>query len=127
MSRFLVTGGAGFIGSNIVDELVKMKHSVKVIDNFMTGKREKLKGVIDKIELIEGDIRDLDLMRKVTKDVEYILHQAAFRSVPKSVDNPTLTNDININGTLNTLLAGKEARVKRLVYASSSKTVKSII
>lgn len=120
MSIFLVTGGAGFIGSNIVDGLLKMGHVVKVVDNFMTGKRENLKGVLNKIELIEGDIRDLDLMKRITKNVDYILHQAAFRSVPKSVDNPTLTNDINVKGTLNGLIAAKEARVKRFIYASSS-------
>ncbi|MEE8359838.1 MAG: SDR family oxidoreductase [Candidatus Omnitrophota bacterium] len=120
MSRFLVTGGAGFIGSNIVDELITKGHEVKVVDNFMTGKRENLKDVLGKIELIEGDIRDLDLMRKAAKGVDYVLHQAAFRSVPKSVDNPTLANDINVTGTLNVLIAAKEAGVKRLVNASSS-------
>ncbi len=118
--RFLVTGGAGFIGSNIVDMLVKEGRDVRVVDNFMTGKRENLKDAIDTIELIEGDIRDLDLMRRITKGVDYVLHQAAFRSVPKSVDNPTLTNDVNVKGTLNTLIAAKEAGVKRFVYASSS-------
>lgn len=120
MKSFLVTGGAGFIGSNIVDELVKLNHKVKVVDNFFTGKKENLTHVLDKIELIEGDIRDLDLMKKLSRGVDYILHQAAFRSVPKSVENPTLTNDINILGTLNVLLAAKEAGVKRVVYASSS-------
>lgn len=120
MTKFLVTGGAGFIGSNIVDELVRRNYEVRVVDNFMTGKRENLSSVTDKIELVEGDIRDLDLMRKVTKGVDCVLHQAAFRSVPKSVDNPTLTNDINITGILNALIASKEANVKRFVYASSS-------
>jgi UDP-glucose 4-epimerase len=120
MSRFLVTGGAGFIGSNIVDELVARGQEVKVVDNFFTGKRENLTAVAKEIELIEGDIRDLDLMKKVTKGVDFVLHQAAFRSVPKSVDNPTLTNDVNVTGTLNVLLAAKEAGVKKLVYASSS-------
>lgn len=120
MSKFLVTGGAGFIGSNIVDELLRQGHEVKVVDNFMTGKRENLECSIKKIELVEGDIRDLELMKKVAKGVDFILHQAAFRSVPKSVDNPTLTNDINVNGTLNVLLAARDAGVKRLVYASSS-------
>ncbi|NQT06434.1 MAG: SDR family oxidoreductase [Candidatus Omnitrophica bacterium] len=120
MSKFLVTGGAGFIGSNIVDELLRQGHDVRVIDNFMTGRRENLKDVMEKIELVEGDIRDIDHMRKATKGIEFVLHQAAFRSVPKSVDNPTLTNDINVNGTLNVLIAAKEAGVKRLVYASSS-------
>lgn len=120
MSRFLVTGGAGFIGSNIVDELVKENHKVKVIDNFMTGKRENLKDVMDRIELVEGDIRDLDLMKKITKGIDFVLHQAAFRSVPKSVDNPALTNDINVSGTLNALIAANEAKVKKFIYASSS-------
>ncbi len=120
MSRFLVTGGAGFIGSNIVDELLRQGHDVRIIDNFMTGSRENLKDVIDRIELIEGDIRDLETMKDVTKGMEYVLHQAAFRSVPKSVDNPTLTNDINVKGTLNALIAAKEAKVKMFIYASSS-------
>jgi len=120
MSKFLVTGGAGFIGSNIVDELVRRTHKVRVIDNFVTGKRENLEGVMDKIELIEGDIRDLDTVKKAAKGVDCVLHQAAFRSVPKSVDNPTFTNDVNITGTLNVLIASKEAKVKRLIYASSS-------
>jgi nucleoside-diphosphate-sugar epimerase len=118
--RFLVTGGAGFIGSNIVDKLVSLGHEVRVVDNFMTGKRENLEGVKGKIDLIEGDIRDLELMRKAAKGIDYVLHQAAFRSVPKSVDNPTLNNDINIAGTLNTFMAAREAGVKRVVYASSS-------
>ena len=120
MTTFLVTGGAGFIGSNIVDELLARNHKVKVVDNFLTGKRENLRHVENKIDLIEGDIRDLDLMKKITKGVDFILHQAAFRSVPKSVENPTLTNDINVLGTLNVLLAAREAKVKRIVYASSS-------
>lgn len=120
MSKFLVTGGAGFIGSNIVDELLKRGHKVKVVDNFVTGKRENLESVLDRIELVEGDIRDLELMKKITRGIEYVLHQAAFRSVPKSVDNPTSTNDVNVAGTLNVLIAAKEAGVKRLVYASSS-------
>ena len=120
MSKFLVTGGAGFIGSNIVDELLKMGHKVRVVDNFMTGRRENLEPVLDQIELVEGDIRDLETMRKVTSNVDFVLHQAAFRSVPKSVDNPILTNDINVLGTLNVLIAAKDAKVKKLVYASSS-------
>ena len=117
---YLVTGGAGFIGSNLVDELVRRNHKVRVVDNFLTGKKENLAHLANKIELIEGDIRDLDLMKKITKGVDCILHQAAFRSVPKSVENPTITNDINVMGTLNVLLAGKEAKVKRIVCASSS-------
>ena len=120
MEKYLVTGGAGFIGSNIVEELVKRNHKVKVLDNFITGKRENLKPFLDDIELIEGDIRDIETVKKTVKGVAYVLHQAALRSVPKSVDDPLLTNDININGTLNVLIAAKETGVKRVVYASSS-------
>ena len=120
MSLYLVTGGAGFIGSNIVEALVKKGEKVKVIDNFVSGKRENLSPFLDKIELIEGDIRDLDLLKKITKGVDYILHQAALRSVPKSVGDPVPYNEVNVGGTLNVLLAAKEAGVKRVVFASSS-------
>ena len=120
MSLYLVTGGAGFIGSNIVEELVRRKEGVRVIDNFITGKRENISPFMGNIELIEGDIRSKDDFRKALKDVDYVLHQAALRSVPKSVDDPFLTNDINVNGTLNLLFEAKKAKVKRVVYASSS-------
>lgn len=120
MERYLVTGGAGFIGSNIVEGLLKKGHKVRVIDNFITGKRENIKPFLNDIELIEDDIRNIEAVRKAVKGVDYVLHQAALRSVPKSVDDPTLTNDININGTLNILMASKEMNVKRVVYASSS-------
>ncbi len=118
--KFLVTGGAGFIGSHIVDALVKNGDEVKVIDDFSSGKRENLEAVLNKISLIEGDIRDKALVNKTTKDVDYILHQAALRSVPKSLENPELYNDVNINGTLNILTAAKACGVKRVVAASSS-------
>lgn len=120
MSLYLVTGGAGFIGSNIVEELVNKTEDVRVIDNFITGKRENLAPFLKKIDLIEGDIRSSEDTRKALKDVDYVLHQAALRSVPKSVDDPFLTNDINVNGTLNVLFHSNKAKVKRLVYASSS-------
>jgi nucleoside-diphosphate-sugar epimerase len=120
VSRYLVTGGAGFIGSNIVEELVKRGKKVRVLDNFITGKRENLKDFLGHIELIKGDIRDLAMMEKVTRGVEYVIHQAAFRSVPKSVENPTLCNDTNVKGTMNVLIAAHKAKVKRVVYASSS-------
>lgn len=120
MEKYLVTGGAGFIGSNIVEELVRTGHRVRVIDNFITGKRENLAPFLNDIELIEGDIRSLEAARKAAKGMDFILHQAALRSVPKSVDNPVMTNDININGTLNVLIAAKDAGVKRVIYASSS-------
>ncbi len=120
MEKYLITGGAGFIGSNIAEELVKRGHKVRVLDNFITGKKENLAPFLKKIELVEGDIRDVHIAKKSVKDIDYVLHQAALRSVPKSVDNPVLTNDINVNGTLNILIAAKEAGVKRVVYASSS-------
>lgn len=120
MSSYLVTGGAGFIGSNIVEGLVNKGGKVKVVDNFSSGKKENLSSVLSKIELIEGDVRDLALLKKVLQGVDYILHQAALRSVPKSVEDPVSYNEVNVSGTLNVLLAAKEAKVKRVVFASSS-------
>lgn len=120
MANYLVTGGAGFIGSNIVEELVRRGETVRVLDNFITGKRENLAPFLNRIELMEGDIRDRAVLEKALRDIDYVLHQAALRSVPKSVDDPFTTNDINISGTLNLLAASREAKVKRLVYASSS-------
>ena len=118
--KFLVTGGAGFIGSHIVDALIKNGDKVKVIDDFSSGARENLEGVADKIELTEGDIRDKVVVGNIMQGVDYVLHQAALRSVPKSLGNPEHYNDVNINGTLNILTAAKEAGVKRVVAASSS-------
>lgn len=124
---FLITGGAGFIGSHIVEELLKTGQRVRVLDNFSTGKRENLRfpqlpiDVVDSaLDLIEGDVRDLEVCRLACDGVDYILHQAALRSVPKSIDNPSVTNQVNVSGTLNILLAAKEKGVKRVVYASSS-------
>ena len=119
MSLYLVTGGAGFIGSNIVEELLRRGESVRVLDNFITGTKKNL-DFSDEYELIEGDIRSKEDTSKALKGVDYVIHQAALRSVPKSVDDPFLTNDINVNGTLNLLFESKKAAVKRLVYASSS-------
>lgn len=120
MAHYLVTGGAGFIGSNIVEELVRRGERVRVLDSFITGKRENLKPFMDKIELVEGDIRDLPALDRAMKGIDYVSHQAALRSVPKSVDDPFMTNDINVFGTLNLLMAARAAKVKRVVYASSS-------
>lgn len=119
-TTYLVTGGAGFIGSNIVEELVKKGEQIKVVDNFITGRRENLEPFLGKIELVEGDIRNLNLMEKVTKGVDFVIHQAAFRSVPKSVEDPTLCNETNVTGTLNVLIASHRNKVKRVVCASSS-------
>ena len=118
--RFLVTGGAGFIGSNIVIRLVEKGYAVRVLDNFATGSRTNLEQVVDDIELIEGDIRDFWTVVKATKGVDYILHQAALPSVPRSIDNPLTTTEVNINGTLNILEAARFNEVQRIVYASSS-------
>ena len=117
---YLVTGGAGFIGSHLVEELVKQGQRVRVIDNLSTGKRENIEPFLEKIEFIEGDIRDLGLVRKAMDGVDYVLHQAAVPSVPRSVKDPLTTNAANVDGTLNILIAARDADVKRVVYASSS-------
>lgn len=118
--RFLVTGGAGFIGSNIVGRLVDKGYSVRVLDNFATGNRSNLEHVKGDVEIIEGDIRDFWTVVKATKGIDYILHQAALPSVPRSIDNPLTTTEVNINGTLNILEAARFNEVQRIVYASSS-------
>jgi nucleoside-diphosphate-sugar epimerase len=118
--KVLVTGGAGFIGSHIVERLVKEKHQVKVIDNFSTGHRKNLAAVAAKIELVEGDIRDLSAVRQAMRGCGIVFHEAALCSVSRSVDNPGDTNAVNIDGTLNILLAARDEGVKRVVSASSS-------
>ena len=118
--RFIVTGGAGFIGSNIVIELVKNNNEVVVIDNLLTGKFNNLSGVMDQIRFVEGDIQDLDLLKREFIDIDYVLHQAALPSVPRSVDDPIASNQNNVDGTLNVLVAARDAGVKRVVYAASS-------
>jgi len=122
MSKVLVTGGAGFIGSNLTEALLKQGHWVRVLDNFSTGKKENL--IFDEaypsLEIIDGDIRDMTLCQRATKDIEYVFHQAALPSVQRSVEDPLTSNSVNAGGTLNILLAAKDARVKRLIYASSS-------
>ena len=120
MSKYLVTGGAGFIGSHITEELVKRGHAVRIVDNFLTGKRENINSFLDKIELIEGDIRDSEVCARAAEGVDFVLHQAALPSVPRSVKDPVTTNDINIKGTLNLLLASRDAKAKKFVFASSS-------
>jgi len=120
MSRFLVTGGAGFIGSHLVEALAKRKHFVRVLDNFSSGREKNLKNIIDKIELIKGDIRCKDSCIRVTRDIDFVLHQAALRSVPKSMENPREYNEVNIDGTLNMLEASLKNKVKYFCFASSS-------
>ena len=119
MAKYLVTGGAGFIGSNIVEELVLRGEKVRVLDNFITGNRENLRPFLKRIELIEGDIRDNNTVKMAVKGVDFVLHQAALRSVAKSVEDPVGTHDVNATGTLNILIAAKKAGVKRVVYAST--------
>jgi len=118
--KFLVTGGAGFIGSNIVLELLKQGHAVRVLDNFATGRRRNLEPVRADIELIEGDIRSYHTVAHAVKGVEAILHQAALPSVPRSINDPITTNDVNVGGTLNLLDAARSAGTRRIVMASSS-------
>jgi len=124
--KYLVTGGAGFIGSHIVERLLKDGHSVVVLDNFSSGKEENLSFTknytlfANRYTLIKGDIRDPSTCEKVCQGIDYILHQAALRSVPKSMQDPQSYNDVNIGGTLNMLQAASKAKVKRFVFASSS-------
>jgi UDP-glucose 4-epimerase len=120
MSSYLVTGGAGFIGSNIVEELVRLGHSVRVLDNFSTGKRENIATFLKQIELIEGDIREEETCRQAVKDIDYVLHQAAMPSVPRSLKEPVTTTEINVMGTVKLLTAAAKAKVRRFVYAASS-------
>lgn len=117
---WLVTGGAGFIGSNIVEGLLARGEKVRVFDNFSTGKKENLAPFMRDIELVKGDIRNPAALKKAMKGVTYVSHQAALRSVPKSVDNPVDCNEVNVTGSLNVLMAARDAGAKRLVYASSS-------
>jgi UDP-N-acetylglucosamine 4-epimerase len=123
-SKILITGGAGFIGSNLCEYFVNNGYSVVCLDNFATGYRHNLNSVIDapNFELIEGDIRNLETCRLAVKDCEYVLHQAALGSVPRSINDPITTNEVNINGFLNMLVASRDQNVKRFIYAASSST-----
>ncbi|MBI4854599.1 MAG: SDR family oxidoreductase [Acidobacteria bacterium] len=118
--KVLVTGGAGFIGSHLVDGLLEKGYQVRVLDNFSTGKEENLAANFPYIEVIKGDICDEAVINKAVRGVEYILHQAALGSVPRSIDDPLTTHDCNTTGTLKLLVAARDAGVKRLIYASSS-------
>ena len=120
MAVYLITGMAGFIGSSIARELVRRGETVRGIDNFSTGKRENLATISDHIDLREIDLLDLEGMRKACLDVDYVFHEAAIPSVPRSVVDPIASNRANVDGTLNLLVAARDARIKRVVYASSS-------
>lgn len=120
MDKFLVTGGAGFIGSNICTKLISQGCFVRVIDNLLTGKKSNLAGISDKIEFIEADMGNPDAARAAMKGIDVVLHQGALPSVPRSVDDPALTHKHCVDATFTLLLAARDAKVKRFVYAASS-------
>ncbi|MGC4081315.1 MAG: NAD-dependent epimerase/dehydratase family protein, partial [Vicinamibacterales bacterium] len=119
MSHYLVTGGAGFIGSHLATELVQRGHRVRVLDNLCTGHRHNL-AHLSGVDFVEGDVADLDACTRAVAGVDYVLHQAAIPSVPRSVADPITSNRANIDGTLNVLVAARDAGVRRVVYAGSS-------
>ncbi len=122
--NILVTGGAGFIGSNLCEILLKHGNYVRCLDNFATGKKSNIEPFLsnENFELLEGDIRDLETCTTATQSIDYILHQAALGSVPRSIKDPITSNEVNVGGFLNMLVAAKEAKVKRFIYAASSST-----
>lgn len=117
--KIIVTGGAGFIGSNLAEELLK-RHEVTVIDDLSTGRIENLESIMGKIDFIRGSITDLELLKREFAGADTIFHQAAIASVQSSVDNPVASNEANISGTLNVLVAARDCKVRKVVYASSS-------
>ncbi|MCL1943111.1 MAG: SDR family oxidoreductase [Candidatus Azobacteroides sp.] len=122
--RILVTGGAGFIGSNLCEKLLELNNKVVCLDNFSTGKKENIDSFLSNPDftLIEGDIRSSDTCRRAVEGMDYVLHEAALGSVPRSVKDPLTTNEVNVSGFLNMLIASRDANVRRLVYAASSST-----
>ena len=126
MARYLVTGGAGFIGTNIVRELVKRRQKVVVLDDFSTGKMSNIADIKQKIRVVRGDVRDFKTVKRACRGVDYILHHAALRAVEESVDDPLKAGEINVMGTLNILLAARDSNVKRVVFASSSSVYGSV-
>src|SRR6476661_3404785 len=119
MANYLVTGGAGFIGSHLTEELVRRGHRVRVADSLITGKRSNLNH-IPGVEFLEGDLADLPFAQRAVSGVDYVLHQAAIPSVPRSVKDPITSNRANVDATLNVLVSARDAGVKRLVFAGSS-------
>ena len=122
--KVLVTGGAGFIGSNLCEKLLELNYYVVCLDNFSTGKRENIAPFLNNPDffLIEGDIRNLETCRRAVENVEYVLHEAALGSVPRSIKDPVTSNEVNVSGFLNMLIAARDAKVKRFIYAASSST-----
>lgn len=121
-TKFLVTGGAGFIGSNLVEAILEMGYKVRVLDNFATGKWQNIKEFFNNpnFELIVGDVRDTEACHNACIGIDYVLHQGALGSVPRSINDPRTSNDVNITGTLNMMIAARDNNIKRFVYASSS-------
>jgi nucleoside-diphosphate-sugar epimerase len=119
MATYLVTGGAGFIGSHLAEELIRRQHRVRVVDSLITGKRSNLEH-LPAVEFMEGDLADADVAARAVRGIDYVLHQAAIPSVPKSVKDPVTSNRANIDASLNILVAARDAGIKRLVYAGSS-------
>ncbi len=120
MARYLVTGGAGFIGCNLARFCLDRDHHVSVLDNLSTGKRENLDEIADRIDFIEGDIRDADAVARAAEGCDVIFHEAALGSVPRSIDDPATTHDVNVNGTLTVLETARSVGVRRIVFAASS-------
>jgi UDP-N-acetylglucosamine 4-epimerase len=122
--KLLITGGAGFIGSNLCDYFIEKGYEVICLDNFSTGKKENINHLMVNglFTLIEGDIRNLDVCKKACNGVDFVLHQAALGSVPRSINDPITTNSVNVDGFLNMLIASRDAKVKRFIYAASSST-----
>lgn len=122
--KILITGGAGFIGSNLCEVLLNNGNTIRCLDNFATGKRENIGPFLENenFSLLEGDIRDLDTCQTACIGMDYVLHQAALGSVPRSINDPITSNDVNVSGFLNMLVAARDQKVKRLVYAASSST-----
>src|SRR5690606_22392409 len=124
MKKILITGGAGFIGSNLTEHFLNKGYVVRCLDNFATGYHHNIEGFLSNpnYELLEGDIRDLDTCNKAVKGMDYVLHQAALGSVPRSINDPITSNEVNVSGFINMLVAARDAGVKRMVYAASSST-----
>ena len=124
MKKILITGGAGFIGSNLTEHFLNKGYVVRCLDNFATGYHHNIEAFLSKpnYELLEGDIRDLDTCNKAVKGMDYVLHQAALGSVPRSINDPITSNEVNVSGFINMLVAARDAGIKRMVYAASSST-----
>ena len=129
MEKVIVTGGAGFIGSHLAEELANRGYQVTIVDNFSTGKLENIEGVLGRanVELVQGSITDLPVLQKAFSGAKYVFHQAALTRVPHSIENPLSTNEVNINGTLNVLLAARDNKVKKVIYASSSSVYGNVL